>query len=348
MTKTFYILCLGLIFLHSSEVKAQFVSQEAEMQARSSLFVDETQQQPQMPVAAPTPAPVSTYKYDTNVKIALIVNGEMVTTDDINNRVKAFSYTTKIPVNSETKGMIFEKIRQNTIDEKIKIQEAEKEHITISDKEVDEAIENYAAGNKMTKAQFEGELKKNGISINAFRDQMKSDLAWIRLVKSKSYGEIDVNQKDIEKAIAYAKKDSSIKKYLISEIVVSKKHNKNVSDLVNSLRQDPRFELYAMQFSEAPTASNGGSLGWVDREKLFPVIARKVSEMREGQISDPIDVGSDYYIIRLEKVYDPSTDKFTIPSEDEIKRVIEGRRLEEFANSYMNKLRQKSIVEVKN
>ncbi|MDD4556001.1 MAG: peptidylprolyl isomerase [Alphaproteobacteria bacterium] len=348
MIKKFYVLFFVLAGLFSTKAQAQFVSQEAEMQARgSNLFVEEQEVVMPEPVQ-PVEPKVAPYRYDTNVKIAFIVNGEMVTTDDINNRVKAFSLTTRIPVNSETKEMIFSKITQNTIDEKIKIQEAQKEKINISEKEVDEAVEGFAQSNGMTKVQFEQELRKNGINVNALRDQMKSDLAWVRLVRSKSYGEVEVNQKDIEKAIAYAKKDMTVKKFRLSEIIVSKKNNKNISDLVHALRQDPRFELYAMQFSEAPTASSGGSLGWVDREKLFPVLARKVSEMREGEISDPIEVGNDYYILKLEKIYDPEKDKQALPSEEEVKKALEGQRLEEFASSYLNKLRQKSIVEMKN
>lgn len=276
-----FLLLLGLLV--SNTARAQFVSQEAEMQARGDLFAEEPQQLEPKP--APLPQPISNFKYDTNVKIAFIVNGEMISTDDINNRVKAFSFTTKIPVNNETKEMIFSKIRQSTIDEKIKIQEAQKENITISESEIDDAVASFAANNKMTRKEFENDLRKNGVNVNTIREQLKSDLAWIRLVKSKSYGETEVNQRDIERAIADAQKDSSKKKYRLSEIVVSKKNNRNINELVSTLRQDPRFELYAMQFSEAPTASNGGNLGWIDREKLFPVTRQPtchLSKVRHG------------------------------------------------------------------
>ncbi len=77
-------------------------------------------------------------------------------------------------------------------------------------------------------------------------------------------------------------------------------------------------------------------------------IERKSLRGREGEISNPVEVGKDFYILKLEKIYDPARDKPFIPNEEDVKRAIEGQRLEEFANSYMNKLRQKSMVEAKN
>lgn len=55
---------------------------------------------------------------------------------------------------------------------------------------------------------------------------------------------------------------------MVSEIYIKKSNARNLNDLVSNLRSDPRFELYAMQFSESASAANGGNLGWVNAGKL--------------------------------------------------------------------------------
>ncbi|MDR1693759.1 MAG: SurA N-terminal domain-containing protein [Lactobacillaceae bacterium] len=341
MLKRIGFFSLIVSFLLSHTAMAQFVSQEAEQKARGSVMFSEEPQEIQIPRG---PAP---YTPETAFKIAIIVNGEMITAEDINSRIKAFSFNTRIPLNMDTAEMIKNRVIQNTIDEKIKLQEAAKEGIIITEKEVDDAVENFAESNKVTSDELQEALKSEGVSADVFRDQMKSDLSWLRLVRKKTAGEIEPSQKEINRAIEQLKKDSESERYMISEIVISKKTAKNLDDLVYNLRNDPRFALYAMQFSEVPSASRGGSLGWVSRDKLYPQLQNALKNMSSGDVSEPIEVNDDYYVLKLEKKYDPETDKAAIPSENEAKNMIEGKRLEEFAGNYINKLRQRAIIEIK-
>lgn len=334
-------LLISMIFIPNFAY-GQFVSREAEQQARSSLFVDSDNSVVETVVSGPKP-----YKQETEFKIAIIVNGEIITAEDINDRIRAFSFNTRIPLNSETVDMIKDRVVQNTIDEKIKVQEAKKEGIIITDREVDEAIESFVGSNGISSEDFYKDLRKENVSLETFRDQMKSDLSWLRLVRKKTAGEIEPSQKEINRTIDQIKKDFLSERYMLSEIIISKKTAKNLNDLVYNLRNDPRFQLYAMQFSEAPSSSTGGSLGWVNKDKLYPQLQKALQKMKDGDVSEPIEVGDDYYIIKLDKKHDPIKDKITIPNEKEVKNMIEGKRLEEFAGNYLNKLRQKAIIEIK-
>lgn len=318
---------------------AQFVSQQAEQQARGPLFIQNEE--------APVVEQPKVYTPATEFKIAIIVNGEMITAEDINNRIRAFVFNTKIPLNTETAEMIKNRVVQNTIDEKIKIQEAKKEGIIIADKEVDDAIEGFAESNNTSMENFYKELKRENVNLESFREQMKSDLSWLRLVRKKTSGDIEPSQKEINRAIEQIKKDMNSERYMFSEIVIGKSTAKNLNDLIYNLRNDSRFQLYAMQFSEAPSASRGGNLGWISKDKLYPQLQKALDRMNDGEVSEPIEIGDNYYIVKLEKKYNPTTDKASIPNQNEIKSMIEGRRLEEFAGNYINKLRQKSIIEIK-
>ena len=276
---------------------------ETETQPESDLF-----QEPQ-PLPKPQTPPSEQIRLfgPGDVKIIAVVNGEMISSTDIEERAKAFVMNTRIPFNAETKKMIIAKVIQSAIDEKLKLQEAERQGIEISDKEIDASIQNFGQNNKIPAGQLKSLLAKEGVSMKVFREQMKSDLAWIRVIRRQLMAAGNITDKEIEESINQSAKDMMTPKYMVSEIVIKKENAKNLDDLVANLRRDPRFELYAAQFSESPSASNGGNLGWLNKGQLAEPLDNKVLAMKEGEVSDPIQIGNEFYILKLVQVYNPNS-----------------------------------------
>ena len=283
-----------------------------------------------------------------SLKIAAVVNDEIISTRDLQNRVNLFLMTTRIPLNPQTKNMIFSRVLNNAIEEKLKLQAAAKEDIKISPKELAASVQQFEQNNNISNGELKKILAQHKVDMDAFENQMKADMAWVRLVRRKMYSEAQVTQKELEKALADAKLDLSTPKYFVSEIYIRKKDAKDLSVLVNNLRQDPRFELYAMQFSQSPTAANGGRLGWLNKGKLPEVIEKKLDKMHEGEISDPILYGEGYYIVRLDKTFDPKVDKPEIPTQNDMKKFLENQKMEEFSKKYLQDLHQKAVIELRN
>lgn len=300
----------------------------------------------------PTPSPVvpqavrKPTPYSGNLRILASVNGDIITTEDINNRVRAFCMTTGIPYNEQTKLLIINKVMQNTIDEKLKIQDAEKNKIEISEREIDDAIKSFARSNKSSEAELKRAFKEHGVSETVFREQMKSDLAWVRLVRSKTSNDT-ATEIEIQDALNATKKDMSKSKFMVSEIVIDRKNAKNIYDLSQTLRQDPRFEMYAAQFSQSPSASSGGRLGWINAGQLPEPLDKALSKMSPGQVSDPILYNNAYYILRVEQKFDPSKDKLPEPDAAEIAEMLAGQKTERFAARHLQELRQRAAIELK-
>ena len=283
-----------------------------------------------------------------SLKIAAVVNDEIISTRDLQNRVNLFLMTTRIPLNPQTKNMIFSRVLNNAIEEKLKLQAAAKEDIKISPKELAASVQQFEKSNNISAGELKKILAQNQVDMDAFESQMKADMAWVRLIRRKNYSDAQVTQKELEEALADAKTDLSTPKYFVSEIYIRKKDAKDLSVLVNNLRRDPRFELYAMQFSQSPTAANGGRLGWLNKGKLPEEIEKKLDKMHEGEISDPILYGDGYYIVRLDKTFDPQVDKPQIPNAEDIKKFLENQKMEEFSKKYLQDLQQRAVIELRN
>lgn len=284
----------------------------------------------------------------SSVKIVAVVNGDIISSQDIQNRINAFLMTTGIPMNDQTRNMINQRVIHAAVDEKIKLQAAEKNNIEVSDKDIDASIRTFEKNNKIPAGGLKNILKEAKVSMNSFRTQMKSDIAWLRLVRSKMRGEGTLTQKEIEKALADAKKDLSTPKYQVSEIFIKKEKAKDIQSLVNNLRQDNRFELYAMQFSDSASASNGGNLGWINEGKLPAPLEKAVKKLKPGQITDAVLLNDGYYILKLNQRFDPKKDKPVYPTEKEIRGFLSNQKMENFAQKYLQDLRQNAVIELRN
>ena len=285
--------------------------------------------------------------YENKLKIYALVNGEPITSNDMQSRINAFILTTGIPYNAKTKTMITNRVLQGAIDEKLKIQEAKKNNIIVSRKEINQAVLNFEKANGMQPGQLRQALAQGNVQMNVWTGQIESDLAWRKLISQQSRSYINVGENDIQRAFDDIRKDMKTQKFMVSEIVVNKKDAKDLRPLSEVLRQDSRFELYAMQFSQSPSAANGGHLGWVLKGRLPATLENAVLSLQEGGVTDPILYGSDYYILKLEKIFNPKTDTNKLPSKKEVRNYLENKKLEEYAIKYMKDLRNKALIEKK-
>ena len=66
--------------------------------------------------------------FGNGLKIVATINGEMISNKDLQERANLFALTSGININDKNAKMVKEKVMQGTVDEKIKLQEAEESY----------------------------------------------------------------------------------------------------------------------------------------------------------------------------------------------------------------------------
>ena len=277
------------------------------------------------------------------VKIVALVIGEIISTEELSDQLNIFMLNSPIPYNAQTAAMINQRVLAQTVEQKLKNQAAAKAGISVSDDEVNTQMKAWAAKNKLDLSS----LKTRNINRQALADNIKAEIAWIKLIRNHYYQTANITQKEIDEAIREVTEDMGIKKYLVSEIYIKKQNASDIQGLVDKLREDPRFELYAAHFSDAPSASNGGNLGWINSGKMLSAIEMRLSSMSPGEISDAIQIGDGYYILKLQQVFDPKQNPNFKPDPQEIKSLLENQKMEAISKNKLQEIKQKAIIEFK-
>lgn len=134
-------------------------------------------------------------------KVALFVNGEPITTYDIEQRSKFMQLANhKVPARHE--------VVDELIDEKLKLQVAKRYQLEVTDKEVDAAFGDMAKRMRMSSEQLGQVLANGGTSAGTLKSRLKSDLAWQQIVRGKFQSSLQIREKDVLEAMETGNKKS--------------------------------------------------------------------------------------------------------------------------------------------
>jgi peptidyl-prolyl cis-trans isomerase SurA len=240
------------------------------------------------------------------VKATAIVNGMPITQTDIDQRLAllAISNNTEIPANEVDQ--LRQQMLRNLIDETLEIQAAKADKITVSDKEIDRAVQKIAAGANQTPQQFTAFLQAHGSSVDSVRRQIEGELAWNKLQQKEIEDTVSVGEDEVNSVINKLKSQKGAQQYRVGEIYIAAPGGNQTQavstadQILDQLKKGASFQQAAHEFSEASTAAVGGDLGWVRPDQLPPPIAAALQTMQPGQVSNPIPVAGGVSIIAVQ------------------------------------------------
>ena len=238
--------------------------------------------------------------------IAVIVNDEVISRYDVNQRVRLILVTSGIPATEENVKRIEEQAIKALIDEKIQIQEAIKLEVPDSPDEINLMLDNIARGNQTTAEGILESITSQGVNSETLLSQIKSELLWNKIVRGRFGSYINISDEEVN--IIYDRTIQNINnsQYDISEIFIGfedeseEKEAKELTErLTEQLKNEIAFEPVAQQFSQAPSSGQGGFIGWVSEGQLDPDIISNIKNLEIGSVSNPIKTVNGYYIIKL-------------------------------------------------
>ncbi|MGH9810504.1 MAG: SurA N-terminal domain-containing protein, partial [Terriglobia bacterium] len=94
------------------------------------------------------------------------------------------------------------KAQEDLIEEHLKMQEAKKLGVEITDADVNRIIKGIADRNKMTEAQFEQHIKGTGFDIQTLKDRLKAQQAWNEVIRRRFAAQISISQRDIDRVVS--------------------------------------------------------------------------------------------------------------------------------------------------
>lgn len=261
---------------------------------------------------------------DNSERVAVVVNDDVISVHDLDQRLKLTLLTTNLPDLVETRSRIMPQVIRRMIDEHLELQEADKQKVTVDSGEVITAIANIEHQNRMPRGAMEKLLRARGVDPETLRQQVKADLAWSDVVHQELTRDIHVGDDAVHTRLDNLKANLGKPEYLAGEIYLAVEGPRNddqvrglAERLIEQLRQGAPFQALAQQFSQN---GGGGQLGWVSEGMLDDELMRALSRLQPNTITPPIRTNDGYHILMLidkRKIGDgmssgPSVDLLTV------------------------------------
>jgi peptidyl-prolyl cis-trans isomerase SurA len=261
---------------------------------------------------------------DTQQGISAVVNDQIISHFDLEQRVKLIMVTSGIPDTPDNRRRIEPQVLRSLVDERLELQEAKRLEVKVEDKEIDDQLNGIAKRANMTTAQIDEFLKQNGVSRSSLVDQIKAEIAWNKVVGQQFSPLITISDEEINDVMKRLTEESDEPRYLISEILLTfdtpaqeQEMIGGAERLAEQIRLGAPFAAVAQQFSRSASAANGGDIGWVHRSQLPEEVGAVVADMGIGAISPPIKTLNGIYLIHLRSKQvgmgaDPMKDEWTL------------------------------------
>lgn len=210
-------------------------------------------------------------------RIAAVVNDDVITTQDLLDRLDLALATSGVPNDPKTRRRLAPQVLRGYVDEKLQLQEAKRLGLAVVEAEVDAAIDTIAQRNNTTRDGLYRYLRERNINPGTLRQQIRAQIAWLKIVSRELRPRVAVPSEQVELALKRAGAGEENIELLLSEILLPvydrAQEGTVLADaraLVATLRGGADFAALARQVSAAASAETGGDLGWVRAAAILP------------------------------------------------------------------------------
>jgi peptidyl-prolyl cis-trans isomerase SurA len=244
-------------------------------------------------------------------QIVAVVNDDVILRSQLDTAVKEVSAQlrekeTPLPPLPVLEKQVLEKL----ILEHLQLQLADTNGIKIDDITLNSKLQEIAKENGVSLTDFRAVLEREGYDYGSFRENIRNQLTIAKLRQQMVGSRITASEQEVDNLLASLEANQmGDTEYHLAHILIAtpdaasedqiKAARQRADTIVAKLRAGADFTQMAIAESDAPTALDGGDIGWRSAGQLPSLFVEPVKEMHAGDIHDPIRSPSGFHIIKL-------------------------------------------------
>ncbi len=243
-------------------------------------------------------------------RIAAIVNDGLVLKSELDAQMESVTKRlTEQKVELPSQSILRQQVLDRLILQEIQTQQAKRVGLTVSDEQLNSALQEIAARNKIPFDQLPTALAAQGVDYKLYRDSMRKELTLNTLRQRDVIARITVTPHELEQYLARQESAAANDEFNVSHILLSlpaaatpqqlAEISQKAQDLVARANKGEDFGQLAIANSNSQTALDGGQLGWRKGSQLPQFILDLVTKMKPGDISAAVRTPSGFHIVKL-------------------------------------------------
>lgn len=284
------------------------------------------------------------------------VNGAVVSRQtfdaEINSIMQRFSNAGQSPTEAQMAD-INKAVLDKLIDGELLYQDSQKSGFTVDNSVMNNELEKIKKEFN-SEVDFKKALETWGITETAFKTELAKNLAIQQFIEKQFIEKTVVSEEETKSF--YDENRSNFKqsdRVKASHILIKVDENASKSEkttkrqklekIRDQIKNGANFAELAKKFSEGPSNSRGGDLGYFERGQMVKPFENAAFSLMPGDISDIVETRFGYHLIRIDdKQYATTLEYFQV--KPQIEQHLKDQKLDKDIRNHVASLREKAII----
>lgn len=247
-------------------------------------------------------------------KVAAVVNNGVVLESDVDGMMRSVKSQAQqagqqLPDDKTLRHQIVERL----VMDNILLQMAKQAGIQIQDDQLDQAIANIAAQNKMSVDQLRSRLAYDGMNYATYREQIRKEMTIAEVRNNEVRRRVTILPQEVDSlATQVSSQNNASTELNLSHILLPLPENPTqqqvdeqeslAKQLVGEAKGGADFGKLAITYSADPQALKGGNMGWGRIQELPSLFAQSLVVAKKGDIIGPIRSGVGFHILKVNDI----------------------------------------------
>ncbi|HLN50398.1 MAG TPA: peptidylprolyl isomerase [Steroidobacteraceae bacterium] len=243
-------------------------------------------------------------------RIAAIVNDGLVLKSELDQQMEAVvKRLQEQKIEMPPQSVLRQQVLERLVLQEIQLQRAKHVGLTISDEQLNGALQDIAQRNKIPFDQLPTALAAQGVDYKLYRESMRKELTLTTLRQRDVIAHINVTPRELDQYLTRQQSSAANDEFNVSHILLSLPEAatpKQLDEIAHKAQElaaraskGEDFGELAIANSNSQTALDGGQLGWRKGTQLPQFILELVVKMKPGDVSEPVRTPSGFHIVKL-------------------------------------------------
>lgn len=294
-------------------------------------------------------------------RVIAVVNGRAITLSELKEReAPLIKQVSEIYIGAERDKKLADmerKVMDSLIEDLLLETEAEKSGMKVSERDIDDAVEDVKKQNSLNDEALKDALKREGLTYEMYRTQIKRQIEKSRVIGQQVRAKVTVTDRDLTEYYDRNKRlfliDEAVNVSHILFIVPEKasdaeaeKIRKQALDVLETAKRGKDFPELAKKYSQDASGKQGGSLGFFKKGQLLPAFESAAFSLKKGEISGLVRTEYGFHIIKVDDVKEAAPEPFESVKE-KIRSTVTSEMMEQRYKEWMEELKKSAVIEIR-
>jgi peptidyl-prolyl cis-trans isomerase SurA len=292
-------------------------------------------------------------------RVICVVNNDAITLFELDEAEAYYLFESKEPpLSGEARTQLRDRLLQRIIDNRLQLQQADRERITVDDIEMNEQIADLMKKmNVKTEVELEQTFRRQGVTMDSIKKRVRDQLAVERVRRRRVTMRVTVTEQEIDRYLEQNREK------LETGLTFEARHilfipdpnrgedgwedaRRRASDVYEKIVAGAEFADLAKEYSQDGSGKDGGALGVLKRGELAADIEKAILDLSPGETSAPFRSQVGYHLFKLdskERLGGEGLGQARNQIRDILLREKYAARLKE----WMTEIRQRAIIDMR-